>query len=155
MAQGKLALGEQQHAERLFELLIVTNSDMPAAQFLLARSYSVDNKAEKMRSSLYERIKLEPNHFGANVIMARFDLFEGKIDAFKNRVAMLDDIFPENQQVQFFKAKIEPGDSNYVGAIDTLSSLIAKTPNTEIIIDLSRNQWQSGDKQGAISGLQL
>ncbi len=32
---------------------------------------------------------------------------------------------------------------------------MAKTPNTEIIIDLSRNQWQSGDKQGAISGLQL
>ncbi|MFT6991905.1 MAG: hypothetical protein ACJASL_003902 [Paraglaciecola sp.] len=54
-----------------------------------------------MRSSLYETIKLEPNHFGANVIMARFDLFEGKIDAFKNRVAMLNDIFPENQQVQF------------------------------------------------------
>jgi tetratricopeptide (TPR) repeat protein len=60
---------------------------------------------------------------------------------------MLDDIFPENQQVQFFKAKIESGDSNYGDDIDTLSSLMAKTPNTEIIIDLSRNQWQSGDKQ--------
>jgi predicted Zn-dependent protease len=68
---------------------------------------------------------------------------------------MLDNIFPENQQVQFFKAKIESDESNYGGAIDTLSSLMAKTPNTEIIIDLSRNQRQSGDKQGAISGLQL
>jgi putative PEP-CTERM system TPR-repeat lipoprotein len=155
MAQGKLALGEQEHAERLLEGLTTTNPDIPAAHFLLARSYSVDNKAEKMRSSLYETIKLEPNHFGANIIMARLDLFEGKIDAFKNRVAMLDEIFPDNQQVQFFKAKIESGDSNYGGAIDTLSSLMAKTPNTEIIIDLSRNQWQSGDKQGAISGLQL
>jgi hypothetical protein len=78
MAQGKLALGEQQHAECLLEGLIVTNPDIPAAHFLLARSYSVDNKAEKMRSSLYETIKLEPNHFGANVIMARLDLLEAR-----------------------------------------------------------------------------
>jgi Flp pilus assembly protein TadD len=87
--------------------------------------------------------------------MARLDLFEGKIDTFRKRVALLDKSFPENQQVQFFKAKIASGDSNFGGAIDTLSSLMEKTPNTEIIIDLSRNQWQSGDKQAAISGLQL
>jgi putative PEP-CTERM system TPR-repeat lipoprotein len=155
MSQGKLALGEHQHAERLLEGLIVSNPGIPAAHFLLARSYSADNKPEKMRSSLNKTIELEPSHFQALVIMARLDLFEGKIDTFRKRVALLDENFPENQQVQFFKAKIASGDSNFGGAIDTLSSLMEKTPNTEIIIDLSRNQWQSGDKQAAISGLQL
>jgi tetratricopeptide (TPR) repeat protein len=100
-------------------------------------------------------VEIEPNHFAKNVIVVRLDLFKGKIDAFRKRLALLDRISPENQQVQFFKAKIASGDSNDVGAIDILSSLMAKTLNIEIIIDLSRNQWQSDDKQGSISGLQL
>lgn len=155
MAQGKLAVGEIQHAARLLNGLIVSNPDIPAAHFLLARSYSSENKPKEMRASLQKTIDLQPEHFAANVIMARLDLFEGKVDEFKKRVTVLDKAFPENPQVQFFKAKIASGDSNYGGAIDTLSSLMAQTPNTEIIIDLSRNQWQSGDKQGAITGLQL
>jgi putative PEP-CTERM system TPR-repeat lipoprotein len=155
LAQAKLAVGEQQHAERLLKKLIAHTPDITAAHFLLARSYAANNKSEKMRSSLNKTIELQPNHFAANVIMAKLDLFEGKVDAFKNRVALLDKAFPENQQVRFFKAKIASGESNYAGAIDTLSSLMAETPNTEIIIDLSANQWQTGDKPGAISGLQL
>ena len=155
MAEAKLAVGEQQHAERLLKGLVSSNPEIAAAHFLLARSYSADNNAAKVRTSLQKTLDLQPNQLAANIIMAKLDLLEGKVDAFTSRVALLDKAFPDNEQVLFLKAKIESGDNNFGGAIDTLSSLMAKTPNTEIIVDLSKNQWRSGDKQAAISSLQL
>jgi putative PEP-CTERM system TPR-repeat lipoprotein len=155
MAEAKMVVGEQQHAERLLTGLTARKPEIAAAHFLLARSYSASNNAVKVRASLQKVIDLQPKQLAANIIMAKLDLLEGKVDDFISRVALLDKAFPDQEQVLFLKAKVESGDSNYGGAIDTLSSLMAKTPNTEIIVDLSKNQWQSGDKQAAISSLQL
>ena len=156
MAQARLKVdGQQQHAMRSLESLAKSNPEIPAVHFLLAQGYSLDGRLAEMRESLQKTIDLVPNHLGANVVFARLELFEGKIDAFKKRVAFLDKTYPNSPDVQFLKAKVASGDHNYDGAIGTLSSLMAQTPNSDVIIDLSKNQWQSGDRQGAISELEL
>jgi len=155
MAQAKLGINEQQHAIRLLKLLVSKNPEISAAHFLLARGYALEKKPAQMRQELQITLDLVPEHLQSNIVMARLDLSEGKFDDFKKRVAYLEKIHPGNADVEFLKAKAATGDQDYSGAITTLSSLMKQTPNSQVAIDLSRNQWQTGDKQGAIAGLEL
>jgi len=155
MAQAKIAVKEHQHAIRLLKSLVAENPKIPSAHFLLAQGYSLDRKPRKIRESLLNALKLLPDHLMANIMLSRLDLFEGKFDEFKRRVNYLNQTYPENADVQFLKAKVASGDRNFDGAIDTLASLMEQTPHSDVIVDLSRNQWQTGDKKSAISGLEL
>jgi putative PEP-CTERM system TPR-repeat lipoprotein len=155
LAQSKLLLKEQQHAIRLLKSLISQQPKMTAAHFLLAQAYAQGNQPEKMRESLQNTLELEPDNLRANLIMAKLDLMEGKYEDFKQRVNGLSKTHPENKDVQFLKAKVASGDKNYGRAISALESLMEESPHSEVVVDLAINQWQAGDKQSAISGLEL
>ncbi len=155
LAQAKLLLKENQHSIRLLKSLIAQQPKMTAAYFLLAQAYAQDNQPDKMRESLQSTLEQAPNNLRANLIMAKLDLMEGKYEDFKQRVNNLIGTYPDNKDVQFLKAKVASGDKNYGRAINTLESLMEESPHSEVVVDLAINQWQSGDKQSAISGLEL
>jgi len=155
LAQAKLAVNEVQPAMRLLKKLIASNPRIPAAHFLLAQSYAKDQKPEKMRESLLQALELNPEYLSAQLALARLDLFEGKQEDFKNRVNLLKERFPDNGAVLLLAAKLDSKEQNYGQAIDKLSSLVETTSHPEVIIDLSVNQWKSGDRLGAISSLEF
>ena len=155
LAQAKLAVDEVQSAIRLLRKLISNNPRVPTAHFLLAQSYAKDKKPEKMRESLLQALELNPEYLSANLVLARLDLFEGKQEDFKNRVNLLKKRYPDNGAVLLLAAKLDSKEQNYGQAIDKLSSLAETTSHPEVVIDLSINQWKSGDRQGAISSLEF
>ena len=155
MAQSKLLLKETQHAVRLLKTLIAQQPKMAAAHFLLAQAYAQENQADKMREALSETLNLAPDNLAANITMAKLDLMQGKYPEFKKRVADLSKTHPENKDVQFLIAKVDSGDKNYGNAINTLESLMDVSPHSEVVVDLAINQWRAGDKDGAISGLEI
>jgi putative PEP-CTERM system TPR-repeat lipoprotein len=154
-AQAKLAVNEVQHAIRLLKKLISNHPRVPAAHFLLAQSYAKDQKPDRMRESLSRALKLNPEYLSAELALARLDLFEGKQEDFKTRVNLLKKRYPDNGAVLVLAAKLDSREQNYGQAIDKLSSLVEKTSHPEVVIDLSINQWKSGDRQGAISSLEF
>ncbi len=155
MAQAKLGVKENQHAIRILKLLIAKNPNIPAAHFLLAQGYAQQNDSKQLRASLDNTLSLAADHLAANIILAKLDLAERKFDDFRERVAYLDKTHPDNVDVKFLKAKVVSGDQDFNAAISTLTSLMEQSPHSNVVIDLSKNQWNSGDKQAAISGLEL
>ena len=154
-AQAKLAVNEVQQAIRLLKELISKKPRVPAAHFLLAQSYAKVDKPGRMRESLLRALEFNPEYLSAHLVLARLDLIEGKQEDFKNRVNLLKKMYPDNGAVLLLAAKLDSREQNYDQAIDKLSSLVDKTSHPEVIIDLSINQWKSGDRQGAISGLEF
>jgi putative PEP-CTERM system TPR-repeat lipoprotein len=154
MAYAKIAANEPAHAVRALKSLVKKHS-LPGAHFLLARAYGIQKKPKIMRKSLENTLLISPEHLGAGLVIARLDLIEGKYGDFKKRISQLVKIYPENADVKFLKAKADSGDKNYAEAIGTLSDILERTPNTNVAIDLARNQWQSGDHDGALSGLEI
>ncbi len=155
MAQAKIGLEESLHAIRLLKSVISRDPKISAAHFLLAQAYGQQNKPDLMRASLENTIKLVPDHLSANIVLANLDLFEGDMESSRKRVGFLEANYPGNARVQLLKARLASGDKDYDKAISTLSSLMEQTPRSEIIIGLSENQWRAGNKEGAISGLEL
>lgn len=155
IAKTKMSVGEYQHATRILKSLIAKKPDFSSAHFFLAQSYAHQNDNKNMRESLENTLKLTPEHFSANLALTRLDLFENKIESFKKRVELLVLAYPDNKEVQLLNAKVQSSSKNYDSAIKTLSSLMNGEPSSEVIIDLSKNQWNSGDKESAISGLTL
>ena len=155
LAKAKIGVNEYQHAIRGLNALIARQPDMTAAHFLMAQAYGLQNRPKKMRKSLETTIKLVPDHLAAHIILARLDLRERRYESFKKKVTFLIKVYPENKDVQFLNAKIESSDKGFNEAIETLSSLMKTTPHSEVIIDLARNYWVSGNKNAAISNLEL
>lgn len=154
-AQAKLAANKVQQSIRSLNKLISDNPGLPAAHFLLAQSYAKDEKPDRMRRSLLDAVELDPDYLQAHLALARLDLFEGELEAFKNRVNRLSKRYPDNGAVLLLAAKLDTEEQNYDQAIGKLSSLAEVTSYPEVIIDLSINQWKSGDREGAISSLEF
>lgn len=154
-AKAKMGTKEYQHAVRALKGLVAKQPKLASAHFLLAQAYGFQNKPEKMRESLGNTIEQSPDLLEAHLILARLDMLEGKIDVFKKRVTRLMKIHPDNKDVQFLNAKLVSSNKDYRDAIKTLSALMKSDPHPEVIIDLARNQWQSGDRINAISGLEI
>jgi putative PEP-CTERM system TPR-repeat lipoprotein len=155
MSRAKLGVGEVDHAQRLLKTLVKQQPKIVAAHFLLAQVYAAKNDAGKMREELEQTVLLVPDHLMAQVFLARLDLVEGKDKAFNTRLAALQKNYPGNVEVELLKAQQSSTKKDYDSAIEVLSGLLAEVPQTGVVIELSRNQWQSGDKQGAISSLEL
>lgn len=155
MARAKIAIGEHEHALRLLRGLTAKQPKVATGHFLLAQVYAAENNINKMREALEQTVELVPNHLMAQVFLARLDLAENKDQAFNARLATLQKNYPGNVQVELLKAQKSSTTKDYDSAIKTLSELLAETPQSDVVIELSRNQWRSGDKQGAISSLEL
>ncbi len=155
MANAKIGVGEYQHAVRALKSLISDKPELSSAHFLLAQAYAHQSDKNNMKESLEKAIKYNPAHLTANVMLARLDLMDKNIDDFKKRVAMLMESYPDNKDVQFLNAKIQSSEKGYDSAIKTLKGLLSETPHSEVVMDLAKNQWLTGDKNGAISGLEL
>jgi tetratricopeptide (TPR) repeat protein len=87
--------------------------------------------------------------------LTRLELAERKIDAFNLRLDALDEYFPGNKDVILLRARQASLNNDFSGAVEALSDLVKDTPHPDVIINLAKNQWYSGDRQAAISGLEL
>lgn len=154
-AKGKMGIKEYGHAVRALKGLVSKQPKLASAHFLLAQAYGFQNNPEKMREFLDNTIELSPDLLNAHLILARLDMLEGKKAAFNKRVARLMKRYPDSKDVQLLNAKVISNDKDYGKAIKTLSLLLEVAPNPEVIIDLARNQWKSGDRNNAISGLEI
>ncbi|MBC8386208.1 MAG: PEP-CTERM system TPR-repeat protein PrsT, partial [Gammaproteobacteria bacterium] len=155
MAKAKMGMNENQHATRLLKSLVAQNPASSSAHFLLAQSYANQNDKKNMRESLLNTVKASPEHFPANLALARLDLFDNNVDSFVKRTKELVLAFPDSPDVKFLNAKVLSSEKKYDNAIKNLSELMSNIPSSGIAVDLSRNQWNSGDRSSAISTLEL
>mgnify|MGYP006101396659 FL=1 len=155
MSRAKLGVDKADHAFTLLKKLVSLQPNSSVGHFLMAQVYARQQKAEKMRESLETTVGLSPDHLSAHLILTRLDFAEGNSDRVEKRVKFLDNQFPGNKDVAIFKAKRDSSEKNYSSAISTLSELMEAAPNSEVIMNLASTQWQSGDRQGAISSLNL
>ena len=155
LSKAKIDAKEYQQAIRTLKILVSKNSSLVSAYFLLAQAYGGLNDADNVRKNLDKILDIDPRNLKANLILSRLDLNEGKIESFKKRITSLFKLYPDSREVQFLRAKIDASEKSNGKAIKTLSSLLAESPNSEVVLDLSKNYWQVGDKENAISTLDL
>ncbi|MBC8386417.1 MAG: PEP-CTERM system TPR-repeat protein PrsT [Gammaproteobacteria bacterium] len=155
LAKAKIGIGEYQHATRILKSLVSRSPSLSSGHFLLAQSYAYQNDKINLRASLENTIKYSPDHLSAHLMLAKLDLLDKNIDRFKKRVAMLIKAYPDNKDVQLLNAKVESSEKGFDSAINTLSALMSEVPSSEVVIDLSKNYWNSGKKDSAITSLEL
>jgi cellulose synthase operon protein C len=155
LAQTKIALNDYQYAIRLIKQALSRDSRSVSAHFLLAQAYSKLNKPDNVRASLNNLLEISPKHLLSNLVLAKLDLLQKNKEDFRSRVKFLQQNYPDNPEVKLLSAKLDSGDSAYGSAIEKLSRLLEETPQTTVALELSANQWKSGDREGAISSLEL
>jgi Flp pilus assembly protein TadD len=108
-----------------------------------------------LRAALEKTVEQAPDHMMAQVFLARLDLAEGDREGFQRRRVKLEKDYPDESAVELLKALHSSSVKDYDSAIQVLSAMLAETPKSDIVLELARNQWGSGDKQDAISNLEL
>ncbi len=154
-AKAKMGLKEHDFAQVLLKKLVAKNPSSASPYFLLGQNYGYLKKKDQMKSAFEQVLKIKPDHFSASLILTRLALLEGNKKEFETRITNMSKIYPEHVDVKFLHAKLTSNDKNYKSAISTLEGLLKETPHSEIVIDLARNKWVSGDKDGAITGVEL
>lgn len=155
MAKAKMSVGEHQHAVTALKSLLAEKPELTSGHILLAQAYAQLNQKDSMRKTLEIALKHAPDSLPVHLMLARLDLLDNKIEEFKRRVSMLMKSYPDSRDVQFLNAKIQSSEQGYERAIKTLSEIMTETPHSDVVIDLAKNQWAGGDKDAAISGLEL
>jgi len=154
-AKAKMGLKEYDFAQVLLKKLVAEYPNSTSSRFLLGLNYGYLNNKESMKTAFEQVLKVKPNHFSASLILTRLALLEGKKSEFERKVKQMLKAYPDNADVKFLNAKLESSDKNYQTAISTLEGLFKDTSNPEVMMDLARNKWTSGDKIGAITNLEL
>ena len=121
---------------------------------MLAQAYAVSENPKKLRETLIRTIEIKPDHLPAHIALAKLDLAEGKQQAFKTRVARLQESYPDNADVVLLAARQDSSEKNFDQAVEKLSALIEQQPSIDITMELSRNLWNMGNRQAAISNLE-
>ncbi len=153
--KAKMGLKDYDFALVLSKKMVASHPDSASAYFLLGQNYGYLKQAKNMRDSFEKVLQIQPDHLSASVVLTRLALLEGKKKEFDTRIKHLYKIYPDHPDVLFLYAKLESDDKDYKSAINSLEDLLKETPNSEIVIDIARNKLMSGDKDGAISGLEL
>ncbi len=154
-AKAKMGLKEYDYALVLLKKLVAKHPDSASSYFLLGQNYGYLKKKNKMKIAFEQVLRIKPDHFSASLILTRLALLNRDYKEFEARINLMIKVYPDNADVKFLHAKLRSKDKDYRSAISTLEGLLKETPHPEIIIDLAKNKWVSGDKEGAITGLEL
>lgn len=154
-AKAKMGLKEYDFAHVLLKKLVAKNPSSAASYFLIGQNHGYLKQKDQMKAAFEQVLKIKPDHFSASLILTRLALLEGNKKDFEARIKNMSKSYPDHVDVKFLHAKLKSSDKNYTSAISTLEGLLKQTPHSEIVIDLARNKWASGDKDGAITGLEL
>ena len=155
LARTRMSLQEYDSARRLLENLAERQPNLPVVHFLLAQVYAAGSDLEAARRSLEETIRIVPGHLDANLALARLDLQLGDEEAYDQRLAAVEKIHPGNSRIALLRAQKSGLDQDYDAAIRQLSEMLAESSQADVVKELARNQWRSGDRQGAIASLEL
>lgn len=154
-AQAKMGLKEYDYSLTLWKKLIANNPKSASAHYFLGRTYGYLNKKEQMKQALETTVSIQHDHLSAGLILARLALIDNNEKEFKKYLNHLNQFHPNNVDVKFLNAKLKNKEGNYQSAISTLEDLLKGESQSEIVIDLAKNKWASGDVSGAIIDLEL
>jgi putative PEP-CTERM system TPR-repeat lipoprotein len=155
MSQAKIALKDHQKAIRLLKTLVSQVPNSVTAHVLLARIYQIDNELANLRIELDKILELDAENFEAQLAMARLELLERNKDAFKSLTEKLARSYPSHPGVMLLKAALDASDRDYQSAIENLSTLMNQKPSSGMAKALARNYWMSGERDKAISVLEV
>jgi putative PEP-CTERM system TPR-repeat lipoprotein len=154
-AQTKLALNDTQKAQRILSVLVDEVPNSTAAHLLLAKVHAKNKDQVSLRASLKKVLDLEQDNLAAQLAMARLELYERNDRAFNNWMKILTSKFPSNPYVMWLQAKRDSGDKNYKEAVGVLSDLFEQIPISGVVKELAFNHWRKGDKESAITVLEV
>lgn len=154
-AKAKMEVGEERHAIRSLKQVITTEPKLTAAHFLLSQAYAKVGDSDAMRGSLEQTLELQPNHFPAAIALTRLSFMQKRKDEGLQRLEELKKRFPDNPDVKLLDARVTAATADFVGASDKLKNLLVDSPHSEVMIELANNQWRAGQREEAITGLEL
>ncbi|MBL7004114.1 MAG: PEP-CTERM system TPR-repeat protein PrsT [Gammaproteobacteria bacterium] len=153
--KAKIGFKKYDYSLTLLKNLIAKQPELSIAYFLRGKIYTEQKDLTNAKESFEKVLSIVPEHYASSLMLTQLALLNNDRAEFEKRIKPLIKQYPERPEIAFLSAKLDSVGQDYKSAIATLEALIKKTPNVEAVIDLARNKWVSGDKAGAIEGLEL
>lgn len=133
--------GELLPARSTFEQWARLVPGSAAAQFYLSDSLARSGDAAGARKALSQSVKLNPRYLPARVGEIKAMVLENKLGAARAALAKLRQDFGEHPEALGLEGWFALGTNDFPRAEKLLAAALAKNPNGELAILLSRAQW--------------
>jgi putative PEP-CTERM system TPR-repeat lipoprotein len=149
IAQSELAKSEFSAAKITSEKLLKQEPDSAQAHYLIANAYAGLGEKQKMQRELKEALRISPDHFPARLTLARTLLAERNLDAFNEHLVVLKKTAADHPDVLWMEAAVLKSRGDHKQALKLSETIFEKSPTTSSMLNLARQKWGMGDREGA------
>lgn len=153
LATFELHMGRFNQAVGTTSRLIDIDPDMAEYHFMKSRAYAGVGDKDKLSAELKRTLELDPNHFGAQLAVARLALLSDDNLAFEGKLAELKKIAPENSEVVQLEVAYAYKKGEIKRAEVLLEGLFEREPTSTNAIALASLRQTDGDVEGATAQL--
>lgn len=122
--------------------------------FMRSRAYAGLNEKDKLSAELERTLQLNPNHFGAQVAVARMALLSNDTAVFEDRLSALKKAAPDSSEVVQLEIAYAQKQGDSERAQQLLEGLFEQQPTSGNVIALASLKQSTGDLDGAIALLE-
>jgi len=155
LARAQMESGEYEHAESNLRELALRLPDDARVRFELARSLDRLGRTDEARNELQQVASLDPSLISPHKSLLRLALAQGDLEQARASLSALRALVPaDDTDLLLLGAQVAELEGDLPSAIGDLRRLIAQAPNGVLVSRLAYDQWQAGDKDGAVTTLE-
>jgi len=102
-----MSLGQMDKAVEKFDELVTQQPNSPHSYYLRARIYAAQNNHELANQDLNTALRISPNHSPSLLALTNFDLMKNDIPSAETRVALLRELIPGQEELDFIVDRLE------------------------------------------------
>lgn len=146
-------LAEQNWADARFLLtdLQAVQPDSAESQYMYARAFIGQGYDDRARKALNRSVALDPDYFPPHLELAKIYLREGKMQTFRDELATLRRLAPQNESVLKLEAIEAQHRGDAAAALHFNQRLAQLYPGTHNMLLLARQLWRMGEQDRALA----
>ena len=151
LGESQLALKAGAAARETLQQLVAIQPDSPDARYQLARSLAQDQDIPALRQALQKTLELKADHLPARVALARLQLIDGQLADAEKNLKFLKERDAKQADVLALEVLTATRQDDQPRLLQGLTQLFKAQPSSANLLELTRQQWRMGDRDGAIA----
>ena len=151
LGESQLALKAGGAARATLQQLVDIQPDSADARFQLARALVQVEDIPALRQELEKTLELKADHFAARVALTRLQLLDGQLAEAEGNLRFLKDRDDQQPDVLGLEVLTAKRQDDQPRLLRGLTQVFKVQPSSANLLELVRQQWRMGDRDGAIA----
>lgn len=149
IGEADLASNNTTEAIEVLEKLVSLKPDSLQAYQKLANAYERKGDFQKTKEMVIKALALDPDNLTTNLWLVRVYVKENKAEEAAGHLGFLKKKYPEHPEILAQEGWFAMQQGKPEAAVIAYKKVMGLAPNSRIVIDLSRAQYQAGDLDAA------